>query len=194
MRTWFTGVVVASVVGGSMVGATCVMAQGTGAQQGRSADGAWRGGPPMMMRRHGPRFGGRDQVALLLDQQLTLQLSAQQVNQLITIHEQGRQQAKPIFVKMQGLMPKDREGWKTMAPATPDSLGSLHEQLREMEWRQVSAASAVLTDDQRKIAARLAERPRFGGMERWARPGGQGGPHPGGRSGGQRDSSNGAHE
>jgi hypothetical protein len=155
--------------------------------------------PPMMMMRHGHRGGGgRDQVALLLDKQLALQLNAQQVNQLITIHEQERQQAKPLIAKMMALMPKDRDGWKNLTPEQRDNMGSIREQLREIQWRQVSAASAVLTDDQKKTAARLTERPRWGGgfgpmMGRGFRrgPGGPGGPD--GRSGGRPDST-GAHE
>jgi hypothetical protein len=146
------------------------------------------------MQHHMRGRGERDQVALLLDKQLALQLSAQQVSQLITIHQQERQQVKPIFAKLQGLVPKDRDGWKNMAPATRDSLASLHEQLREIQWRQVSAASAVLTDEQKKIAARLTERPHGFGRGPMGRGFGPGGPRPGMRAPGQQDSSSGAHE
>jgi hypothetical protein len=142
-----------------------------------------------MMRHHRPRGGGRDQVALLLDKQLALQLTSQQVNQLITIHEQERQQAKPLMLRMQGLMPKDRGGWKNMTPAQRDSIGAIHEQLREIQWRQVSAAEAVLTDEQKKVAARLTSRPMWGPMGRGPMRGG-----PGGRADGRSDSSAGAHE
>jgi hypothetical protein len=153
--------------------------------------------PSMMMHRGHRGGGGRDQVALLLDKQLALQLNAQQVNQLITIHEQERQQAKPLMAKMMALMPKDRDGWKNLTPEQRDNMGSIREQLREIQWRQVSAASAVLTDDQKKTAARLTERPRWGGFGpmkgRGFRRGPVGRGGPGGRSGGRADST-GAHE
>jgi hypothetical protein len=163
MSRWFARVMMASAVGASAVGASVVGASVGIAQVAQQPkDSARRGGPPPMMMGHRMHGGAeRDQVVLLLDKQLALQLSAQQVNQLMTIHEQERQQVKPIFAKMKGLLPKDREGWKNVAPATWDSVGSLHEQLREIQWRQVSAASAVLTDEQKKIAARLTERPWF---------------------------------
>jgi hypothetical protein len=156
------------------------------------------GRPPMMMR-HGHRGGGEhDQVALLLDKQLALQLNAQQVNQLITIHEQERQQAKPLMAKMMALVPKDRDGWKNLTPEQRDNMGAIREQLREIQWRQVSAASAVLTDDQKKTAARLTSRGRWSGHGGGPGPmmgrGFQRGPGgPNGRSGGRSDST-GAHE
>ena len=121
-------------------------------------DGAMRGRAMMAHRRH----GGRDQVAMLLDKQLALQLTAQQVNQLIAIHQQERQDAKPLVARMMALMPKGRDGFRNMSAAQRDSLGAIHESLQEIQWRQVSAAAAVLNDDQKKIAARLTERSKFG--------------------------------
>jgi hypothetical protein len=191
----------------SVVSAGVGVAQGPGNGQpaGRPDNGAPRR-PPMMMMRRGHRGGGgeRDQVALLLDKQLVLQLNAQQVSQLITIHQQERQQAKPLMGKMLALMPKDRDGWKNLTPAQRDSMGSIREQLREIQWRQVSAASAVLTDDQKKTAARLTDRPRWGGRGGMAwrggqrGPGGPGGPGGrggwGGRPGARSDSTGGSHE
>jgi hypothetical protein len=165
------------------------VAQGAPSPAGR--DGHDGRGHEMGMRHRGPR-GGHDQVALLLDKQLALQLTAQQVSQLITIHEQERQQAKPLMARMIALMPKDRQGFKSMTPAQRDSIGSIHEQLREIGWRQTSAASAVLNDDQKKIAARLTERPPMWGRgPMMGRGPGRG---PGGRPDGRADSTTGSHE
>jgi hypothetical protein len=186
---------IAALVGALLVSANVGMAQGTPPAPGQAGGRPMR--PMMGMRGHRMRGRGeRDQVAVLLDKQLVLQLTAQQVNQLITIHQQERQQAKPIVAKMQGLMPKDRDGWKNLTPATRDSMASVHEQLREIQWRAVSAASGVLTDEQKKIAAHLTEHPRFGRFAHgpMGRGFGPGGPRPGMRPGGQSDSSSGAHE
>jgi hypothetical protein len=137
--------------------AVCV-AQGPPSPPQRG-DGAMRGRSMQMGHR---RRGGRDQVAMLLDKQLALQLTAQQVSQLIAIHQQERQEAKPLMARMMALMPKGRDGFKSMTPAQRDSLGAIHESLQEIQWRQVSAAAAVLNDEQKKIAARLTERSKFG--------------------------------
>ena len=155
------------------------------------------GGRPMMMR-HGPRGqrGQRDQVAMLLDKQLALQLTAAQVDQLITIHEKGRQDAKPLIAKMMALMPKGRDGFRNMTAADRENLGTIRESLRELQWRQVSAASAVLNDDQKKIAARFTDHHRWGGRGRMGRMGPMGrmgdrGQR--GRSDGKTDSTSGSH-
>jgi hypothetical protein len=149
-------VVSAGLLVNALVVGVCV-AQGAPSPRG---DGAMRGRPMQMGHRR--RGGGRDQVAMLLDKQLALQLTGQQVNQLIAIHQQERQEAKPLMARMMALMPKGREGFRNMTAVQRDSLGAIHESLQEIQWRQVSAAAAVLNDDQKKIAARLTARPQFG--------------------------------
>ena len=152
------------------------------------------GGRPMMMRR-GPRGqrGQRDQVGMLLDKQLALQLTAAQVDQLIAIHEKGRQEAKPLVAKMMALMPKGRDGFRNMTPADRETLGTIRESLRELQWRQVSAASAVLNDDQKKIAARFTDHHRWGGRGRMGRMDRMGDRGQRGRADGKPDSTTGSH-
>jgi hypothetical protein len=165
--------------------AVCV-AQGPPSPPQRG-DGPARG--RAMQMGHRRRAGGRDQVAMLLDKQLALQLTATQVNQLIAIHQQGRQEAKPLVARMMALMPKGRDGFRNMSAAQRDSLGAIHESLQEIQWRQVSAAAAVLNDDQKKIAARLTERSKFGRGPMGFGRGPMGGRD--GRAGGRPDSASG---
>jgi hypothetical protein len=140
-------------------------------------------GHPMEMR-HGPR--GHDGVALLLDHQLALQLTGAQVTQLITIHQQEVAQEKPLVARLMALMPRDRDRERgSIAPAQRDSLGAIRESMREIQWRQTSAAAAVLSDDQKRIAARLHEHREWGGRGRE----GEREHGPGGRPGMGRDSS-----
>ena len=157
-------------------------------------DGRAPGGRPMMMR-HGSRGqrGQRDQVGMLLDKQLALQLTSAQVDQLIAIHEKGRQEAKPLVAKMMALMPKGRDGFRNMTAADRESLGTIRESLRELQWRQVSAASAVLNDDQKKIAARFTDHHRWGGRGRMGGMGRMGDRGQRGRPDGKSDSTNGSH-
>jgi hypothetical protein len=114
----------------------------------------------MRPMRHGPRGRGRDGVTMLLDHQLALQLTPAQVTQLITIHQQEVAQERPLFARMTALIPRDRNAWRSITPAQRDSLGAIRESMREIQWRQVSAAAAVLTDEQKRVAARLGERHR----------------------------------
>jgi hypothetical protein len=132
-----------------LIGAVCVASVGVA----QSPPPPMRGHP--MEMRHGAR--GHDGVASLLDHQLALQLTATQVNQLITIHQQEVAQEKPLFARMMSLMPQGRDRSTSITPAQRDSLGAIRESMREIQWRQVSAAAAVLNDDQKRIAARLQE-------------------------------------
>jgi hypothetical protein len=152
-------VLTAGLLVNAVVVGLCV-AQGPPAPSDRPMRGEAMERGPMRHRMRGEGDG----VALLLDKQIALQLTAAQVNQLITIHQQERQQARPLIARLEGLMPKDRDGWRNMTAAQRDSLGSIHEALREIQWRQVSAASAVLNDDQKRIAAKLMDR---GGRKGW---------------------------
>jgi len=114
------------------------------------------------------RPGGGDPVVQLLDKQIALQLTPAEVNQLIQIHEQSMQQGRSLRTKMIALMPKDRDAWRSLTPATRDSLGALMESMRAIRWRATSAATAVLTDSQRQTAAHLfAHEGRGHGRRGW---------------------------
>jgi hypothetical protein len=103
------------------------------------------------MHRHGM---AQDAAARLLDHQTALQLSSAQVNQLIALHEATRSQERPVLDRLRGLDHKSQR----------DSAGALIDQLRLMRWREESSADSLLTDDQRRTAARLEEGPRMSGM------------------------------
>jgi hypothetical protein len=154
-----------------------------GAPQPAAPRPGTRGGPGGMRGDAGPGWGGSregmrapmhhgdsDPVVAMLDKQVVLELTPAEVNQLITIHEQTIQQARPLHAKMTALVPKDREAWRTMTPSTRDSLGALMESMRVIRWRATSAATAVLTDGQREKAAHLFERGGRGhGGQGWGR-------------------------
>jgi hypothetical protein len=105
---------------------------------------------------HRGRQPSDDPVARLLDRQTALALTGGQVTQLIALHETMRAKERPIQERIHSLIPDARGERRRLSEVPRESIGTLVDMLHEIHWRAESSADSLLSDEQRRTAARLA--------------------------------------